>query len=125
MFPCRAGCNQSGKGTQPALCACRLTVEEARYYGYSQVHFENAFALRICKVAYHAFTSQHIASRHGNVAKAKGNYRNVAPEHSREIGRPSLRKRIPFATPHYGIDPPQLWEKVWTQGAGKSRHGDA
>jgi hypothetical protein len=102
-------------------------VKEARYHGYSQVHFENAFALRVHKVAYYAFTSQHLESRHGNVATTEGNYRYIAPHHSREIGNPSLRNRILFATPRHSFHTrtPQFNKEIRTQGAGESWHGAA
>jgi hypothetical protein len=74
--------------------------EEARYHGYSQVHFENAVALRVHTIAHHRFRS-----RHGNVATPEGNYGNIAPHHSCEIGDSPFWQRIRFATPHGCFNP--------------------
>ncbi len=69
-----------GEGTQPAARAHRLTVQEARFYGYSQVQFEFAFTQWIAffivtisiQVVVFAFASRWEPSRHGNVAQPKG-----------------------------------------------------
>jgi hypothetical protein len=110
--------------TQPALAGGRLTLQEARHYGYSQIHIEFA-RKEFVDIAYTIDRLQ-VAPSFGNGTTQE---HGTQPDEIRIIVTPHERfdTFAPqfFPKQQFQQRASQLWEKVRSQGATEGWGGDA